>query len=163
MTAKQPDFKTIQTYGFSSLLWLAQAIHKIPATDPIQLKVVSNGLYEVTGDEELHREKAIILGPCKVIPQENPTVTCQSIDVSLTQSKANIEQQLFAEITADTPDTAIAYRHNYRWLQIFSPLQAPKQTPVSGLRAGGVYLITGGLGRIGLILAKSLATSHEDR
>jgi NADP-dependent 3-hydroxy acid dehydrogenase YdfG/acyl carrier protein len=52
----------------------------------------------------------------------------------------------------------VAWRNGHRWARDFAPL------PVSGnntgglrLRAGGTYLITGGLGRVGLVVAEHLA------
>ncbi len=58
--------------------------------------------------------------------------------------------------------TSIAYRGNYRWVQTFVPVRLPsaeKQTP--RLRKGGVYLIAGGLGGIGLVLAQYLAKAAQ--
>ena len=62
-------------------------------------------------------------------------------------------------------DSVIAYRGNHRWVQHFEParlegvetLHCNVSTSIPSLRAGGVYLITGGLGGIGLVLAAYLA------
>src|SRR5204862_6515008 len=54
-----------------------------------------------------------------------------------------------------------AYRNTDRWVQQYEP--APLR-PISGnvpLRRGGVYLITGGLGDLGLGLAEHLAKAAQ--
>jgi NADP-dependent 3-hydroxy acid dehydrogenase YdfG len=53
----------------------------------------------------------------------------------------------------------VAWRGRHRWAQAFEPVRlepAPEAAPPP-YRAGGVYLITGGLGGIGLALAEHLA------
>ncbi|MBW4617792.1 MAG: SDR family NAD(P)-dependent oxidoreductase [Cyanosarcina radialis HA8281-LM2] len=55
-------------------------------------------------------------------------------------------------------DSVIAYRGNHRWVQHFEPVRLDTvASPTPKLRERGVYLITGGLGGIGLVLAKHLA------
>ncbi|HEU4596546.1 MAG TPA: type I polyketide synthase, partial [Pyrinomonadaceae bacterium] len=70
-----------QTTGFYSLLFLAQALGSRNIGTPLRLFVVTSGMQAVHGDELLHPSKATVLGPCKVIPQEYPHVTCRSVDV----------------------------------------------------------------------------------
>jgi len=72
-----------QYRGFYSLLYLAQAIGDLDFATHIQLDVISNGLYAVTGDERLCPEKATVLGPCRVIPVEYPNIACHNIDIVL--------------------------------------------------------------------------------
>src|SRR4029079_9488725 len=69
-----------QDYAFNSLLLLAQALGRRGASD-LRLDVVSDGLHRLAGDRVSHPEKALLLGPCKVIPQEYPRVRCRSIDL----------------------------------------------------------------------------------
>lgn len=151
-----------QGRGFYSLLFLAQALGELDMPDPLRIEIISNNVQEVTGDEVLCPEKATVLGPCKVIPQEFPNITCRSIDVVLPESgSAHAERlisQLLAEVTAKPSDRLVAYRGTHRWVESVAVNRldgAGEGTP--GLREGGVYLITGGLGGIGLVLAEHLA------
>jgi acyl transferase domain-containing protein len=150
-----------QERGFYSLLFLVQAIEKQGFTGALRVVVISNDVQEVTGEEALRPEKATLLGPVKVIPLEYPNISCRSVDVSLPQSEAGMEQLadlLLAEIAAKSPAQVAAYRGRHRWEQTFEPVRLEKSgEAVSRLRDGGVYLITGGLGNIGLVLAKYLA------
>jgi acyl transferase domain-containing protein/acyl carrier protein len=162
VTQSQISWKTTQNLGFYSLVYLAQAIGQQQKSDAIQLLVIANHLHDITGNEELYPEKTIILGACKVIPQEYPHISCRLVDISLpTSASKDFVEQLIAELTA-SEDSIIAYRNNYRWVQIFEPIQLEKPTEDKiRLRQGGVYLITGGMGGIGLVLAEYLAKTVQ--
>ncbi|MDM8560648.1 SDR family NAD(P)-dependent oxidoreductase [Candidatus Parabeggiatoa sp. HSG14] len=148
-----------QKMGFYSLLWLTQALVKQEMIDEIQLAVISNNIQAVNGEEVLCPEKATILGPIKVFEQEYPKINCCSIDIvfSLGVKTKLIEEQLLAELTIKSSDQVIAYRGKHRWVQTFEPSQFKPFNKTPKLREGGVYLITGGLGGIGLTLAEHLA------
>ncbi|MEH2042433.1 SDR family NAD(P)-dependent oxidoreductase [Nostoc sp.] len=155
-------FEECQNNGFYSLLFLAQALGRQEVTDTIQILVVTNNVQEVNGDEKLCPEKATVMGICKVIPQEYPNITCRNIDVVIPESETPQENQLIdqllAELTHKASENMIAYRGKHRWVQIFEPIQLeePDQGTIS-IREGGVYLILGGLGDVGLVLAEYLA------
>jgi len=157
-----------QDLGFYSLLFLAQTLGKQNVTTPLQINVVSTNVQEVTGEEVLRPEKVTVLGPCKVIPQEYPNVTCRSVDVLLpepgTPQRERLIDKLIAEFAAEPSDLTVAYRGHHRWVQTFEPVRWDGAAEGPGrLREGGVYLITGGLGRIGLVLADYLAQTMRAR
>ncbi|MCP5047266.1 MAG: SDR family NAD(P)-dependent oxidoreductase, partial [bacterium] len=66
--------------------------------------------------------------------------------------------QLQAEFSRGFNDPLIAYRSGYRWGPFLENhrLEAPPEG-CTRLKEGGVYLITGGLGGIGYVLAEDLA------
>jgi acyl transferase domain-containing protein len=153
-----------QALGFYSLLFLAQAIGSQGLTDSLHLGVVSNQVQEVNVGDELCPQKATLLGPCRVIPKEYANVTCRTIDIVIPEPGPQQElliDQLISEFTADTADAVIAYRGDYRWTQKYeaTPLNALESE--APLRQGGVYLITGGMGGIGLTLAEYLAQAVQ--
>lgn len=151
-----------QDLGYYSLIFLAQALGKQNSTDELKLTVVSNGIQEVIGEELLYPEKATMLGLIRTIPQEYADITPLSIDVVLPQSGSESEQKLIThllnELQTTSSEQIIAYRGNHRWVQTFEPVRLDKsEQGLQRLREEGVYLITGGLGGIGLILAEHLA------
>ncbi len=158
-----------QYLGFYSLLFLAQAIGEQGISDDIQLAVISNHMQAVAGETVLFPEKATVLGPVKVIGQEYPNIHCRSIDInplSLQEfspsSDSAVIEPLLAELTINVSEPVIAYRDNQRWVPTFEPLllEKPGET-IPHLRNQGVYLITGGLGGIGLVLAAHLAKTVQ--
>jgi non-ribosomal peptide synthase protein (TIGR01720 family) len=160
--------------GFYSLLFLAQALgEQVFAAalgsedpgEPFSLSIVSNDMQQVTGDERAQPEKATLLGACKVIPQEYPHVVCRSIDVTLgSLTQPELADVLLAELTSGRAEQLVAYRGRRRWGQDFEPLRLEEAArPLARLRDRGVYLITGGLGGVGLELAEYLARTVRAR
>jgi amino acid adenylation domain-containing protein len=154
--------------SFDSLLFLAQAIERVNPDGDIRLAIVSNNMQKVCGERELRLEKSLLLGPLKVIPQEYPNQRCQSIDLELPKDDElgwqDLCRDLFEELTRPLRDRVVAYRGGERWVQTFEhwrPDENPKLAP--RLRDGGVYLITGGLGGIGLTLAEEIARTVKAR
>ncbi len=159
-------FDGAQYLGFYSLLFLTQALGKQNWTDKFQITVVSNNIQSVTAEEILCPEKATVLGPIKVIPQEYSNISCRSIDVALLQQGSWQEEKLvdylLDELQTKSSELVIAYRGLNRWVQTFEPLRLSEaKGKTSRLRNGGVYLITEGLGNIGLILAEYLAQTVQ--
>ena len=157
-----------QQRGFYSLLYIAQALlTRNPAT-AVQLVAASTGLHVVTGDELISPAKALLLGVCRAVPQEYPHIAFRSVDIEVLHGDQRSEElageQLIAEFADEELRPTVAYRTGQRWLQVFEPLQldaAP--SAFSPLRWRGVYLITGGLGKIGLELARELAVLAHAR
>ncbi|MUG96487.1 SDR family NAD(P)-dependent oxidoreductase [Scytonema sp. UIC 10036] len=155
-----------QTTGFYSLLFLAQTLGKQETADELQITVISNNLQPVTGNEEIYPEKATLLGPIKVISQEYSNIKCRSIDVILPESdswqEAKLVEQLLVELKVSDSEKLVAYRGLNRWVQSFEPVRFEKpKIENPRLREKGVYLITGGLGGIGLVLAEYLAQTVQ--
>jgi len=144
--------------GFYALLALAQALGNDSESKPADVIVVTNEMQRVTGDEMLCPDKATVLGPCRVIPQEYKHLTCRSVDVKLDHNPDRLAELLAIELLAGLPDKTIAYRNQLRWIQTFEPYSLEKPADESArLRQKGVYLITGGLGGMGLVFAEHLA------
>ncbi|MFL5699614.1 MAG: SDR family NAD(P)-dependent oxidoreductase, partial [Ktedonobacteraceae bacterium] len=161
-------FEESQALGFYSLLFLAQALGRQNMTDALQIGVVTNNMQKVADEVMACPEKATIMGPCKVIPQEYPGIACRSIDIIVPEAAASQEteliDQLIAELTAKAPDLVVAYRKGQRWIQNFEPVQLDGSVEGKGrLRERGVYLISGGLGGMGLELAEYLAGTVRAR
>jgi acyl transferase domain-containing protein/2-polyprenyl-3-methyl-5-hydroxy-6-metoxy-1,4-benzoquinol methylase/acyl carrier protein len=157
------QLKKYQNLGFYSLLFLAQVFGTQNVTGTIQMNVVSNNLQKVTGEEKLCPEKATLLGPCRVIPQEYPNITCRSIDIVLPDSGTEkiLIDQLLSEFLFESSDLMVAYRDSHRWVSTIEAVRLEKNSGTSRLRKKGVYLITGGLGGIGLTLAEYLAKTVQ--
>jgi acyl transferase domain-containing protein/acyl carrier protein len=155
------NVEDVQTRGYYSLLYLAQAIGTSCFNHKFKLVVLSNGMQSVLGEVAASFVKSTVLGPVRVIPREYPNIKCLSVDISLpprnTVEEERMLEQLYADIYTDTPDEIIAYRNNIRWALGFEPVPWQKSRSLPRLKRGGVYMITGGLGGMGLVLAGFLA------
>ncbi len=155
------EIEQSQDIGFFSLLEIARAAGKQKWHQPLHINVITNNMQPVTPDGIVYPERATVLGAVKVIPLEYPKLTCRSIDFhsSALEDSQAASARLLEELTASDP--ICAYREDERWLPTFSrvSLEATSQPP--RIKEGGAYLITGGLGGIGLVLARYLAKTAQ--
>ncbi|BAZ70674.1 beta-ketoacyl synthase (plasmid) [Fischerella sp. NIES-4106] len=163
---KAQSFENSQNLGFWSLLYLIQAFGKANISDSVKLRVITSNVQNVIGDENLYPEKSTILGPCKIIPKEYPNVNSCLIDVVIPSANVpptqNLIDYLITELTTQQTENIVAYRGHHRWIQTFEPIRLNENIPgKTKLKEGGVYLITGGLGGIGLVLAEYLAKTVQ--
>jgi acyl transferase domain-containing protein/acyl carrier protein len=150
--------------GLYSLLDIARAIGNNSIPDEIQLGVITGNMQYVTGEEELYPGKAAVLGPVKIIPLEYSNISCRSIDIiDPGENSGKIEfimENLIREFSTGFKDQpVIAYRGAFRWQETFEPVkldlnQTPPRQP--RLKEKGVYLVTGGFGGMGFVLAEHL-------
>jgi acyl carrier protein len=152
---------TIIDCGVRPLLHLIQALPK-KNTEKTQVFVVANGMHKITGQETFIPETAILAGCCKALNQKHQSIVCRGMDIVLPQPGSTQEddliENLLVELTQERSDSIVAYRGDHRWMQNVEPLKLePAADRLSRLRFGGVYLITGGLERIGLAIAQQLA------
>jgi phthiocerol/phenolphthiocerol synthesis type-I polyketide synthase E len=162
-------FRCAQDRGFYSLLFLAQALGSRTSTEPTSICILTTGLTDVTGEETLRPEVASILGACRVIPQEYANLRCRAVDLQASSHEENmlsdsVMAQILAEDLVRQDEPVVAYRGRHRWVPAFEPvkLDRPNGQPLL-LRTQGVYLITGGLGGVGLQLADYLVRTVQAR
>ena len=131
--------------------------------------VLTAGLHDVIGEEPLRPELAPIVGICRVIPQEYGNLACRVIDLHASASSEEVLTRpviarLLAEHSLQQEELVVAYRGAHRWVPTFQPvkLDYSDERPAL-LRTGGVYLITGGLGGVGLQLADYLVRTVKAR
>ena len=166
-TQLDPDaFREAQRRGSASLLWLARALGQQPGG--AHLVALASGLHDLTGRESLRPEHAPLLGVCRSVPLEYPHVRCRVIDLEAPVPDApeadRVVERILAEARSDAADTVVAYRGHHRWAPAVEPVALrPAQAAPPLLRERGVYLITGGLGGIGLRLADHLARTARAR
>lgn len=151
--------------GFDTLLALGRSLGRSVFAESIRITVLADGVLPV-GDQLPRPAKAAVLGPLRVLPQEYPNLRCRLMDVprpGLAWQARRLCEQLLAEWGAaqDTPQAAepvLALRPGARWAERFEPCPLPPAAPgPMPLDARGSYLITGGLGQIGLCLARRMA------
>lgn len=173
--AEADDSRDFATMSFDSLLYLSQALGAADLRGTVRLAVVSNSLEQVPGESSLLPERALLAGPCMVVPRELPNVQCRHIDLKLpalahapngtgAARLGEITVELLHELRGPSSASPVVYRNQQRWVRTFEPIPQPAPGVARiTLRERGVYLITGGLGGIALTLAESLARAVHAR
>lgn len=152
----------LEQRGYLDVLALARAMGRRAADgSAMSLTIVSDAVLEATGQDRVIAEKALLLGPARVLPQEHPSIACRLVDVGPAGASAERIERLLAECLARDGERVVAHRGRHRWVQGFAEA-APAQAP-AGARAGGTYLITGGFGAVGLAIARHLHRSAGAR
>ena len=153
-----------QEKGLHSLLFLVKAIEQFyEEKDPIRLLFVANCSQSILPTDAIAYEQATVLGLLKTIPQEIPWLDCRHIDLPVATVEEN-RTRLLTEFAAVTSETEVAYRDGQRLVARlqktdFTP-QEPQDLPFT---KGGVYLVTGGLGGIGIQIARFLLERYQAR
>jgi acyl transferase domain-containing protein/thioesterase domain-containing protein/acyl carrier protein len=161
-TAKRTLEQTLDL-SFYSLLFLAQALGD-QDIEKAYIACVSNGLHSVSGEPVAEIARATLLGPVRVIPKEFPGTFCRHVDLDREiQDWEKAAGCIIAECSSQTADTCVAYRQAERWIESFEPASLHSQPSSSRLREKGVYVITGGLGGVGLLIAEHLARTVHAR
>ena len=149
--------------SFYSLLNLAQTL-KEQDLSGVDIAVISNRLQSVSSEGIANPVRATLLGPVRVVPKEIPGLVCRSIDCDpLGQGTGYVAVQIIAEHLSPFAEQVVAYRGDERWVEGFEPLELNGAATRSRVKHGAVYLITGGLGRLGLIVAEHLARNFHAR
>lgn len=163
---ESPGYEEILQKGFFSLIHLARALEKCAPAKPVTITLLTNGIAEVAGTEPLMPEKATLLGPARVISQEYPWISCRVVDIvppALPGAWYGPAKNLEKELLSHDGAPLVALRGRHRWIPHPEKvnLRVERETPV--IRENGVYLITGGLGAIGMGCAEFLAREYRAR
>lgn len=153
------------SHGFHSLLCLAQALVETIVDYNVKMSAISNNMQTISDETVCYPEKAVLTGPCKVIPMEYNNIFCQSIDVDFKgigmNDKNKYAKAILAETLVQKPQTTIALRGNQRWIPTIESTSIERIEENSWVKEGGTYLITGGLGGVGLAVALRMAKSAK--
>lgn len=158
-----PEQETIRR-GLHTLVAIARAAHETGFGE-WKLDVVTSATFRVFGDEPVVPARSTAHGPCTILPVEYPGCEVRLIDVA--DGATMPASQVITELASSPANEFVALRGGRRWTPDFEVLPLgvgddplPEPDPTAGpLREGGVYLITGGLGGIGLALAERLAVA----
>jgi len=143
--------------GFFSVLTIMQAAARLLPAVPVDTCVVTSRMQDVAGTGDIEPARAAVLGLVKVAAKEFDHITCRSVDIDGATRADVTSAQLLAELSCANSEQ-VAYRGRKRWTwsyTVVTPLGAQGSPAI--LKDRGVYLITGGLGGLGLVLARQLA------
>ncbi len=160
------DSLKIQEEGFYGLMALTKAIGNSGSSKTLSIFAVMTGAAQVVGEEFIVPQRGIMLGELQVIPAEYPYIHCAAIDISNgeTGEHEQLADRLLEEIISEgsEPYRFIAYTGKKRWVSSYERIKLDK--PIAGsvpIKEKGVYIITGGLGGIGLAFAGYLAANYK--
>jgi acyl carrier protein/NADP-dependent 3-hydroxy acid dehydrogenase YdfG len=145
------DSQSSQTRSYASLLYLVQALDQFKTKETPKLWVITEQAQPVNDAvKPLKVAQTPLWGMGQVIALEYPNLWGGLIDL---EEKYPSTQAIISEITGDTGEDRIAFRDHQRYVARLVPNKAIKNSKVHFKKAEASYLITGGLGSLGLSLA----------
>lgn len=142
-----------------SLFNLTKGLEVRKIKNNLNIILLSNNAYEVTGDENIIiPSSAAMIGLGKVVMQENSRINIRCIDTDENTEYINI----LNECKYETYNYITSYRNNKRYIEVIDKIDI-KNVSDSGIkiRENGVYIITGGMGGIGREISKYLSKKNK--
>ncbi len=155
---------TADGLDLASTVGIAHGVSR--GTEDIELCVVTCGAFDITGGERLIPQSACAVAASRTVALELPQISTKIVDLDPAEAegadRAQLMRGLLANFTQRGRVGLVGHRVGHRWVQHFEPLAAT-ELPEPPLRQGGVYVLTGGLGGIGLHMAEHLAREYRAR
>ncbi|HEX8704281.1 MAG TPA: SDR family NAD(P)-dependent oxidoreductase, partial [Myxococcaceae bacterium] len=141
-----------QAFG-SAVAWI-QALARAALRDPPRLYLVTRATQQAPGDEVILPELAVLWGLGRTVAYEHPELRCARVDLPASPLEREADV-LAAELLSDDAEEEIALRTTGR--HVGRLVRTSRRVlPSPALVGDGTYLVTGGLGGLGLLAARWL-------
>ncbi|MFG2043712.1 SDR family NAD(P)-dependent oxidoreductase [Dactylosporangium sp. NPDC048998] len=151
------------TAAYFGLIRLVRAMTATSVVNEVRLGLLTAGAFRATASDRPDPASALLSGPALVLGEEYRNIRCTQVDLPADQpvDADAAEDVLRALLTADAP--LLALRGGAVLARAVERVDPPAGDAGHGgsgrLTPGGTYLVTGGLGGIGLAVATDLARS----
>ncbi|MGL4106801.1 SDR family NAD(P)-dependent oxidoreductase [Clostridium sp. LP20] len=152
-------FRESQERGLISLFMLNKVLFKKKMTNSIDISIIGRNISEVTGKETyVNSENSTMLGLGKVINEENTNLKCRVIDIDELIDVKKILNSIYSE----NEPYYVAYRGEKRYVEEYSSVVIREDNYEKiKIQENSTYIITGGLGSLGLVFARYLSSKAK--
>jgi acetoacetyl-CoA synthetase len=140
----------------TTALDVVHELQTVPTPQLPRLWLVTEDCTSANGSRLVGVAQAPVRGLALAIAQEHPEMRCAHVDVERAPSRPTL-QALCDELVADSPEDRSAYRGGVRSVQRLTQFSSERDGTTPRLSSHATYLITGGLGVLGLVFAQWLA------
>lgn len=149
--------------AYDTLVELAAALAARAGGASLRLLHATARAESVLGEPVQRPRDALATGPVLVLPLEWPGLQTRSVDLGDAAVGSTV-QALLAELGLPANEPQVAWRNDRRWVRRHERVELPTAgVEALPLRPQGCYLITGGLGGMGLAIARWLASHWQAR
>ena len=127
---------------------------------PPRLWIVTHNGLAVTGTEPGDPAVGALKGLIRVLAYEHPDLHATLVDVD---SAGHPIEQLTAELLSPGDDDVIAWRNGRRYVERLSRAELDCRTNDPVVRPDGAYIVSGGLGGVGMVVARWLVDRGAGR
>ncbi len=152
------------------LLEISQSDEKKLEVFKNRILVLCSSVWQVEEKDTINPYQGLFLGWLRTMAREMPNLNIHILDIeiNMSQEKASAIFQLFLKQNPSFSKNSFIYDFAIRgskiWQRIWKPWEIESESKLQNLstfRHKGVYLITGGLGGIGFVLANWLAKNFQ--
>ncbi|NES79641.1 MULTISPECIES: type I polyketide synthase [unclassified Okeania] len=150
------ELENLSQLGCGTTLSVVQALVKSSLSQPPRLWLVTSGTQPVPESNPAipGLAQSAVWGMGKVINLEHPELSCMQIDLDPTETIEHQAWELFDEIWSDDRENQVAWRGNSRYVaRLVRSSDQQTEVPLN-FRENASYLITGGMGGLGLLVAR---------
>jgi acyl transferase domain-containing protein/acyl carrier protein len=143
--------------GFAAASELVRQASRASAGGPRpDLLVISERAVDVSGHDPLRPANSALTALVRTLPAEDVVAHARLVDLGDFVAARDLAE----EVRDRAGDPLVALRGDRRWVPVERPLALTPGTDAP-LREGGVYLVTGGTGGLGGVVAKALAGTGQ--
>ena len=138
-----------------SVLYLAQALIDSGVNERVKFAIMTRGCCKILDEDRVDGiVNTPLLGMARVIQREHPEINC--IEMDLPESVRDLPLRIFiTDVLGQHGDGQITYRQGDRHIAVVRRQQSI-ESPGAEISRTGCYLVTGGLGDLGLQVATRL-------
>jgi len=158
----EDDALEVQHQIYAPVLWLMQSLIRVHFNKPVRLYIVTQGAQFVAAQTyHLSVEQATLWGLGRTLSLENEQLGCTNIDLdSQNDAVTDIQAELlWQEIKLGELEDQVSFRGDIRFVRRLRKTKIENFAQPFNVKPEGMYLITGGIGGLGLTMAKWLIDS----
>lgn len=146
-----------QQRGVVNVLHLVHALADGATADPdTRLWLLTSGVHGVAGSSPVSVNHAPIWGLGRVAALEHPELRPALVDLDPSLDPAAAAPWIAGEIRAGDAETQVAVRDGVRHVARLVRRASPRTVPADAVRQDATYVVTGGLGALGLLAGRRL-------
>lgn len=139
--------------GFYHIINIIKSMIHTHYSKNLELIILSQCAYSINNKEKaLYPENAVVLSIGKVIEQEYPNIECRAIDIQDIDDMPLVIDEILSK---DRRLYLVGFREGIRYVEYYTEETVNPKNEI--IRENGTYIITGGLGDIGIETAKYLS------
>ncbi|NES24110.1 MAG: SDR family NAD(P)-dependent oxidoreductase [Symploca sp. SIO3E6] len=153
------EVQTAQELGCATLLHLVQALVQAEQIDVVPMWLVTIGTQNVLAETDvIQPQQGSLWGLGQVICLEHPELNCFRVDLDSKSPVSEAIPRLVDELLSNNHEDQIAIREGVRYVARLVQKQYKIKSQQLSIESEASYLITGGLGALGLQVAQWLVT-----
>ncbi|ELR72270.1 Malonyl CoA-acyl carrier protein transacylase [Fulvivirga imtechensis AK7] len=156
--------REFQAKGLISILFIVQTISAIFPKNKVNIKIFTNNIHHISYKDILNPLNATVLGAITTVPLEYKNIDLWGLDLDLKHLERPVlaNDAINAMITHNSNDKILALRNDKLFTRTFESMPFKYELELQNIiKDNGVYLVTGGLGGIGVELATYLSKTAK--